>query len=316
VAIVFPPAPGSLMPVIFSPATTTSHPDVVPYISTEDYLNAPTAVDTSSLIPGGTTQQNLQALANVIRSASGWANNLCYQILAATLDTQLASGLLVRRDGTVRVVCDFWPVLELASFSAGPRPSMLAAVTATSDIWLKGRKVLVVPVSGLSGTSTNFAFPGPLVPGSRAYGLWSYWNGWPHAALTATAAQGATSLAITPALPAATSGRVMTIWDGANTEQVLIGASFTGGTSLPVPATLNTHTLPTAPGSILVSTLPDDVRQAVISLTSALIKTRGAQSYDMASVGQAPSKSELIEGGGLEDLAVAVDLLTQYRRAA
>jgi hypothetical protein len=80
-----------------------------------------------------------------------------------------------------------------------------------------------------------------------------------------------------------------------------------------VGVTLNDHTLPAAPALIMVSTFPDDMRQGVISLTSALIKVRGAESYDMPSVGAEPSKEALIEGGGLEDLAVAVDVLAQYR---
>ena len=272
----------------------------------------------SALIPTGNAQANLVELANVIRRASGWANSLCYQILAATLDVQARSGLLVRRDGTVRAVCDFWPVLEVDAFSAGPSPSTMAAVTDPADMFLIGRKVLSVPVSGLSGNSVGgLQFPGPLRPGDRAYCEWAYWNGWPHTALAATANLGAFSLSVMTALPAAAAGRVMTIWDGASTEQVVIGPNFTGGTTLPtVGALLFTHTLPAAPATIMVSTFADEVRQAVISLTSALIKTRGAEGYEMPDIGQEPSKSAEIEGGGMEDLSIAVDLLHNYRRAA
>jgi len=304
--------------VIFTPGATVYHPDVQPYISTSDYVAAPTGVDVSALIPGGSTAANLMALAVTIRSASGWANNLCNQmILAATLDTQMASGLLVRRDGTVRVVCDFWPVLELDSFSAGSTPSTMAAVSQTSDIWMKGRKVLVVPVSGLSGPSNQFSWPGPMLPGDRVYAQWSYWNGWPHTTLAHAVATSDTSIIVTNTMPAALAGRVMTIWDGASTEQLAIASTFTGGTTLPLVGNPQfTHALPTAPASIMVSTFPDEIRQAVVSLTSALIKTRGAEAYEMGAVGQEPSKSELIEGGGLEDLSVAVDLLSQYKRVA
>jgi hypothetical protein len=300
---------------IFIPAQTTFHPDVVPYISTTDYANAPTAVSTTDLVPGGNAQANLVEFANVIRRASGWANSLCHQILAATLDVQARSGLYVRRDGTVRVVCDFWPVLEVDTFLAGPSPSTMSAITDPADMALIGRKVLSVPVSGMSGNSVgNLQFPGPLRPGDRAYCQWGYWNGWPHTTLAATLAHGGSTLVVTNAMPPALAGRAMTIWDGPLTEQVQIAASFTGGTSLPlVGVTLNDHTLPAAPALIMVSTFPDDMRQGVISLTSALIKVRGAESYDMPSVGAEPSKEALIEGGGLEDLAVAVDVLAQYR---
>jgi hypothetical protein len=309
------------MPAIFTPAATVSHPSVVPYISLADYASAPTAVDTTALIPGGSVQGNLVELGNVIRRASAWADNLCFQILAATLDTQMESGVRVRNDGTVHVACDFWPVLELDSFLAGPSPSTMSAVTQTADIWLKGRKVLVVPVYGQSANPSNsLAFPGPLLPGHRAYCQWAYWNGWPHSMLAATTVKTATSLVLQTALPQAAAGQTLMIWDGASTEPVQVAASFTGGKTVPLAAaTVFDHTLPTlptTPGSITVTALPDDVRQAVISLTSALIKTRGAESYEMASIGQEPSKSDLIEGGGLEDLAVAVDLLGKYQRSA
>ena len=305
------------MSVIFTPSTTVYHPDVQPYISTSDYTSAPTAVDTTALIPGGSVAQNLMALAIEIRSASSWANNICDQILAATLDTQMASGLLVRRDGTVRAVCDFWPVLELDSFSAGSTPSTLAAVSQTSDIWLKGRKVLVVPVSGLSGPSNQFTWPGPLLPGDRVYAQWSYWNGWPHSTLAHAVAVTDTSVVVANTMPAALAGRVMTIWDGVSTEQITIASTFTGGTTLPIVGNPQfAHTLQTAPASTMVSTFADDIRKAVTCLTSALIKTRGAEAYEMDAIGQEPSKSALIEGGGMEDLSIAVDLLSFYRRAS
>jgi hypothetical protein len=306
------------MPPIFTPAASVFHPDVVPYISIADYVGAPTAVDVSALIPGGSTQANLVELGNVIRRASGWANNLCHQILAATLDTQMASGVRVRNDGTIQVACDFWPLLELDTFLAGPSPSTMSAVTQTADIWMKGRKVLVVPVYGQSSNPSNaLAFPGPLLPGHRAYCQWGYWNGWPHTTLAANVALIDSSITVANTMPAALAGRVVTIWDGVNTEQLAIASTFTGGTLLPIvghPAFI--HTVPAVPNTIMVSTFTDDQRQAVISLISALIKTRGAESYEMQSVGQEPSKSELMEGGGLEDLAVAVDLLSYYRREA
>lgn len=300
---------------IFTPAGTTSHPDTVPYISTDDYQNAPTAVDTTALIPGGTTQANLVELANVIRRASSWADNLCYQTLAATLDTQTCEAR-VRRDGTVRVHNDYWPLLELDSFTAGPSPSTMTAVVDTANIFMPGRAVLAVPVAGLVANTADYGYPPrSLRAGDRAYCQWSYWNGWPHTALAAAAAADAATLTVTAALPAAAAGRTLTIWDGAVTEQVVVAASFTGGTTVPLTAgTVYAHTLPAAPASVTVTALPDDVREAVISLTSCLIKTRGAESYEMDAVGQTPSKSAVIEGGGLEDLSLAADLLDRYRR--
>lgn len=311
------------MPAIFTPQTTVFHPDVVPYISVDDYKNAPTAVDVSALVPGGSAAVQTMALAVAIRSASSWANNLCRQILAATLDTQVKMNARVRSDGTVHVKCDFWPVLEVDSFLAGPSPSTLAAITDPQDMFLIGRKVLSVPVAGISGNSVGqLQFPGPLQPGDRAYCQWSYWNGWPHSQLTHAIATTDQQVLVTPAQPAALAGRLITIWDatngtGVDIEQLVVANTFTGGTTIPIVGNPQfNHALPAAPQAIMVSTFPDDVRQATISLTSALIKARGAEAFEMDNIGEEPSKHELIEGGGLEDLSIAVDLLEYYRRAA
>src|SRR5579859_1409106 len=304
------------MPAIFTAPATVFHPDVVPYISVDDYKNAPTAVDVSALIPGGAAAAQLMALAVAIRSGSAWVNNLCRQILAATLDTEARDRVRIRSDGTALVKCSFWPVLEVDSFVAGSTPSTMTAISDTADIFLKGRKTLVVPIAG-SGSSqgTVLWFPGPLRPGDRAYCQWGYWNGWPHSQLAHAIATTDTSIQVTTTMPAALAGRIVTIWDatnsgGVNIEQLTVVSTFTGGTTIPIVGNPQfAHALPAAPQAIMVSTFPDDVRQATISLTSALIKARGAEAFEMDNIGDEPSKHELIEGGGLEDLSIAVDLL-------
>jgi hypothetical protein len=100
---------------------------------------------------------------------------------------------------------------------------------------------------------------------------------------------------------------------------VTIASTFTGGTVLPLAApTLYGHTItsPSPPNSITVTELPPSVRTATISLTSALIKTRGTQAIVAENIGSGPSREALIESGGLEDFQVAVDLLSTYHRNA
>jgi hypothetical protein len=128
----------------------------------------------------------------------------------------------------------------------------------------------------------------------------------------------ATSLPLTSILPQAAAGTTLTIVDGQYTEVVTVSTSFTGGTTLPLVAPLIfAHTPQAWPASITVTELPDDVRQAVISLTSALIKTKGTEAYVLPSVaGTEPSSVSMIQGGGMEDLSIAVDLLSHYARAA
>lgn len=309
------------MTAIFIPAATVSHTGIAPYISLAEYIHAPTAVDTTSLVTSGSDTDQKVELGNVIRRATGWANSLCYQILAATLDVQTASDVYVRRDGTVRVSNAFWPFRELDSFTAGPTPGMSSPVTASADIVLIGRKVLVVPVSGLMrqyASGTNMGVYGPIGPGSRVTCQWSYWNGWFHSTLAASVAAAATSLTLTTKLPQAAAGASLTIVDGPFTEVVTVSSTFTGGTTLPLAAPLVYAHIPgTWPESITVTELPDDARQATISLTSALIKTKGTEAYVLPSVaGTEPSSVSMMQGGGFEDLSIAVDLLAKYARVA
>jgi hypothetical protein len=296
----------------------------VSYISIAEYISAPTSVDTSQLYTGGTTDENLDELANVIGRASDWANGICYQILAATLDTEMDSGVYVRHDGTVRARCSFWPFRELDSFSVGPVPSRMAPIIDPADVWLQGRKVLVVPVAGTTSNAVSrsvFALYGPVRPGTRVYIQWSYWNGWFHSTLASASLASATSLTLTMALPQSAAGVSLTIPDAANTETVQVASTFTGGTVIPlVNPTVYAHpslgkSIP-LPQSITVTELPPKIRQATISLTSCLIKVRGTQAEVMPNIGGAPSREALIEGGGLEDYQVAVDLLEVYRRSA
>jgi hypothetical protein len=295
-------------PAIFTNPNTTSHPTVVPYVSVDDYTNAPTSVDTSQLIPGGTAQANLVELGNVIRRASSWADNLCFQILAATLDTQSTPGaVLVKGDGLISLVCDFWPVLEVDSLSVGTRPTRLGALMDDADMWPVGRSVIEARVGGVGGAW----------PGSRVYAQWTYWNGWLHATLLSSVGAAVQSLPLSTTLPAAAANQTLIIWDGADTEAVTVSATFTGGTLLPLTApTLYAHANVTLPHSTCVSGLEDAARQAVFSLTSCLIKTRGTAAIVAESIGAAPSREALIESGGLEDFQVAVDLLDRYKRVA
>ena len=116
-------------------------------------------------------------------------------------------------------------------------------------------------------------------------------------------------LGIIPGLP-------LTIYDGAvngaNTEQVIVGPGYVFGSStvpLAAPA-VNAHS-----AGCSVSALPGFVREAVVCLTSALIKTRGADSYVMPSGPRQQMKVEQLMPGAGEDVDTAFELLEPLRRA-
>jgi len=69
-----------------------------------------------------------------------------------------------------------------------------------------------------------------------------------------------------------------------------------------------------APG-VSISALPPDVKQAVICLTSALIKSRGSDAVIMQSLrGGGSQTAGKSEDGGLEDAEIAIDLLRPFAR--
>ena len=63
--------------------------------------------------------------------------------------------------------------------------------------------------------------------------------------------------------------------------------------------------------------LPQDIKQAVILLTKALIKTRASQSIEMPRAGSdSPGPEHSLSAGVTDDYDLAVELLAPYRRAA
>jgi hypothetical protein len=62
--------------------------------------------------------------------------------------------------------------------------------------------------------------------------------------------------------------------------------------------------------------LPESIKQAVVLLTSALIKTRGSDALVMGSMRSQPNKVSKTEDGGLEEIDLAVDMLEPFRRVS
>lgn len=294
---------------IFTAAYVDTYASATPYITAAEYVNAPTAVDVSQLIPAGTTAANSAELVNVIARASSWVDQLCFQVLAATSTVETAFAR-VRADGTVRVPCRYWPILEVDSFTVGRTPSTGTQIADTADMWVDGLSVLVVPVAGVGSTSNAPARSytgGPSQYGDRVYCTFTYVNGYPNTTTSTLTAAGVTALPVASAL-GFYAGTTVTIHDGAGTEVVTV-ASVTGTTLTLTAPTAFAHA-----AGVSVSNLPAAVKQATISLTSALIKTRGAEALVMGSIGEEASHVSAAEGGGLEDLAIAVDLLARFKR--
>lgn len=283
-----------------------------PYITAEEYLTSATGVDSSTLIPGGSPQENSNALLVIIGRASSWADSLCnIPALAATNDTQAAPsrGWRVYRDGSIRVPLDIAPIIAVTAVTVGYTPSTITPLTSLADVWI-GEKVATIPVLG-SNFSAPIGYYGGYCAGDRLVGTVSYVNGWANTLLTGTTAAGTSTLTVndgTGIFP----GLRMSIYDLNSAEVVTVAPSYTfGSTTVPlVTATQFSHDPQTS-----ISAFPPAIKQAVISLTSCLIRVRGAASLSMASFTAEPAVEDIVESGGFTDLEIATDLLSPFVRA-
>ena len=288
--------------------TATNPVPSSPYLTVEEFKQAPTGVDTNLVRnDAGASRAELQ---NTIARASSWADQICNQVLAATPDTE-AGRVWLTRDGTVRIHPRQTPVLELTAFSYGDTPGNLLPLTTLTSVWVEATQI-VVPLSSFNGTFSGPLQFGPQASNGPLYAQWSYVAGWPNTTLAATATAGATSITVTNPVGILPGLTWLTIYDGAQTETVQVAATYTpGSTTIPLAAAL-TENHGTA--GVSVSALPPAVKQAVILLTAALIKTRGAAALVMGSPRGTPEKRPQGESGSDEDIDTAEWLLSAFKR--
>ena len=296
-----------------SPAVSPLVPNYanrIPYITTAEYLADPNGVDTSNLVPDGSYQQNVTALGSTIARASSWVDSQAYQVLAATVDTQVGR-YRMRSDGTIWVPVDQTPLVQVNAVSWGWYPGQLTTLTDLSALWLQ-RKTVQVPLLSANGgilTPPGAYAPAWPSPGDRVYVQVTYVNGFANTTIPAATSAAATSVVVASAL-GIVPGLPMTLTDGVNSETVTVGTGYTNGsTTVPISATVNSYL-----AGASLSSLPPAIKQACISLTTALVKVRGTAAFEMASITEQPGKQALIEAGGLEDLEIAIDLLEPFRR--
>lgn len=292
------------------------------YVSNGVYQAAPTAVSASSLTVRGTPNQNAQQLAQVIARASAWIDHYCFHrpdgTLAASQTTD-AAWVKPRGDGSLNLICNYTPILEVDAVLVGGVPSQMTLVDQnTANMITIGQQVIRVPASWTVTPVPSFA-PWPISPDGRLYCQWTYVNGFPLTTLAAPATAGASSISVNASVPGGSSvygvysGTPLTIHDPVNGNETVVVSSVSGLT-LNISGTLEyAHAVPPQPDTVLVTALPEAIEQACILLTSCLIKTRGASAMVMPSTpGGVPSHQALLEAGALEDYDIAVDLLEPY----
>jgi hypothetical protein len=315
---------------VVNPGVATQGATPIPYLSNSQYTNAPTAIDSTHLAPGGVAGQQAQALADTLARASSWVDAYCFGADLSENGASLAASLAVEssmakvKNGELRLICDYKPVLELVGCDIGPTPGSVSTASSFASMVRFGRRTIYIQMGGGIPFRTGDTAPA-IVPASgergSVFAVWSYVSGYAHTQLAADVAVGDTSCSV-----AATDGNGglwgvypgqtrFRIADGAATETISVLDVTPNGvtTTLTTSAFQNAHSLPGAPDFIPVTTLPSNIEQAAISMTTMLIKTRGARALVMPQTpGGQPNRQAFAQAGALEDWDIATGILARY----
>lgn len=281
-----------------------------PYLSLQEFKNAPTALDYGNLVAGGNQTAQDAELTNAIIRASSAIDQYCNQIIGATLDTE-QQRTRIKSDGTIRFHPKYFPVVAMTDLQLGWTPNALTAVTDPSQAWFEEQEIIYpyaqLPQSMSSQGPLSFGFP--MSSRAETFIKYTYVNGYANTLVATSASAGATSIICEDGL-GVVAGMSLTIYDGANTERVTVANTYTFGSatiSLTAPL-IYAHAV-----GISVGNLPAAIKQAAILYTSAALKIRGDAALVM-SVTNAPSQ----QSGGSQrvgsDIALAQEILEPFRR--
>ena len=297
------------MPAAINPTTNQFS---TPYLTLQEYKNAPTAIDIDNLVFNSSdpvAQDN--ELANVIARASSWVDTYCNQVLGATYETETQRSR-ISPDGYIKWHPRYSPVIALTALEYGNPSTNLYAVTDVSSAWIENSQILF-PYAQMGSLFTS---QGPLQFGTAynsgipVYLKYTYVNGFANDLIaTATATQSTLTVVNGVGI---TAGLNLKIYDGINTENVTVASTYTfGSKTVPLVSPLiYSHT-----AGVSISALPPAIKEATILATTAMLKIRGDSSLTM-SVGTLPNSGSTgnIEQNIGSDMAMAMDLLKPYRR--
>jgi len=290
--------------------TGTTHQFSTPYLTLDEFKNAPTAIDIDNLVFNSQDPDVQDAeLNNVIARASSWIDTYCNQVLAATTE-QEQQRTRISADGTIRLHPRYNPVIALTSFQYGNPSTDLQTIPDCSQAWIEDQ-VIIVPYANLSLTYSSqgaLQFGFPTSPRVETYIRYTYIAGYANTTIaSATATQSSLTVAAGTGIVA---GQMMKIYDGMSSENVIVASTYTfGSTTVPLVSPLSySHA-----AGISISALPPAIKEAAILVTTAFLKVRGDSSMTMAISSRAGSSLPGADKLG-EEIALAKELLMPYRR--
>lgn len=263
-----------------------------PYVTPGEFIAAGTGVNVATLVVGGSTEQNTDALEAKILAASGMADSFCNQVLACT--TEVLAGNFRITDSVLKVPVTQLPIVQVNGISVGS-PQKMTELDTLEYVTFPYPNVVAFPYAGGNG--------------GRVDVVMNYIAGFANTRLAAAAALGATVLTVGNTL-GIVPGLQMTIADSGKTERVIVIDTTATTVTLATPTRFQ-H----AEG-VSLSALPAAIKQAVILLTSVLIKTRGTQAVVLQSMSGGTQTIMGVDPSATRELGEAKQLLTQFVRVA
>jgi len=281
------------------------------YLTVAEYKNAPTAIDYSNLVTGGTQAQQDAELAAVIQRASSFIDIYVNQPLIAQNFVE-QQRTRITQEGFIVISPEYNNVVSLNALSYGVTPTTLTVATAQqlASCWFE-KSQIVFPLSQLGITYSSqgpLSFGFPPATRSRVYCNYTYVAGFCNGLIsTATAGQSQFTMIDPIGL---TPGCLVTIYDGQNTEQVVVSSNYTYGSST---VAINTPLRFTHASGVAVGNMPQAIKEAAILVTTDFLKVRGDNSLTMAVTTRASGSTSTASNIG-SDLELAKHLLSPFRR--
>jgi hypothetical protein len=288
-----------------------THGLTTPYLTADEYRNAPTSIDIDNLVFNSSDPDVQQSeLVNVIARASSWVDTYCNQVLGATLETE-SQRTRISPDGYIKFHPRYNPVVALTALQYGYPSTNLVTATNVANAWIEDQQVLY-PYANLSTSMTSqgpLQFGFPTTSGQQCFVKYTYVNGYANT-LIASATAAATSLTVTNGT-GIVAGLHLKIYDGMYSENVVVASTYTfASTTVPLTTALvYSHT-----AGVSISALPPAIKEATILATTAMLKIRGDASMTMG-IGTMPVTDSTGVGQNISsDMTMAMELLKPYRR--
>lgn len=278
-----------------------------PYLTADEYLNAPTGTDTTSLVTDGLEADQASELTRIIARASAWIDNVCNQSLVASIRTEWHTVRYDRR-GRLKIKPDNWPLVSLDSLEVGTHAADLRPVGDLSGVWAERQTFTVPGAAGGSFLTVGFPWSARGDLAGEVLTRITYVAGYPNTTLTVAGNAGDNALEVASAA-GIVAGETLTVGATSHAEQVQV-ASVSGQTVTLAGPLVQSHIVGGA-----VHDMPQDVKAAAILATSSFINDQGSEALSLSMTSAAATGPDRMpDPTGSAQRRAAAAILASYAR--